>query len=237
MIRSVALVALVCCCLGISANAQQRICCKCKSQSRGPFGVEAPAGFPASQVCPNSCSTNGGDWTGQATNGACNAPAPTPPKPEPPKSIDGLVVESIRWSIGHQGARVWNNGGTSAGWNLFTGNTLLQAILGPMDPGVNRDRVAQYYSSHGNDISAPTIEALKQCKNEFPESEVNKHVDWVCHHEGNTYNFRRSIEEGRYDDTRSIFSNAEKNDDRVRNVLYCYNAEDILRIEKNACGP
>jgi hypothetical protein len=55
-----------------------------------------------------------------------------------------------RWSIGHQGARVWKRGEDE----LLIEHDLLQAILDPMGSGINRDRVAQYYSRNDNNITA-----------------------------------------------------------------------------------
>jgi hypothetical protein len=106
-----------------------------------------------------------------------------------------------------------------------------------MDPGVDRDHVAEVYRNHGNSIRAQVVEALIQCHSEFPIDQMIKHMDYVCHHEGNTYNVRVNLEHGRWDEVRSIFSNAEKNDDRVRDVLYCYNASDVTTIEQKGCTP
>ena len=184
--------------------AQQRVCCSCKGNS-GPFKVEAPAGFPAKDVCPNSCSTNGGGWTGAVKAGSCSAnPTPPPPAPRPAESVDARVIKSIRWSIGHQGARVWKAGGDE----LLKGQELFNAVIAPMDPGTDRDHVAEVFHRDG-DITAATIVAIGQCKAEFPIDFMVKSIDWGCHHEGNTYNVRVSVEQGRYDDTRSLFSNAE----------------------------
>jgi hypothetical protein len=62
-----------------------------------------------------------------------------------------------------------------------------------------------------------------------------QHMYYVCWHEGNSYNIRHNLEAGQWDEVRSIFSLAEKNDDRVRNVLYGYNATELTRVEQIGC--
>jgi hypothetical protein len=139
------------------------------------------------------------------------------------------VVKSIKWSICHQGARVW------IGDTLRTGQDLYNAVIAPMGNGSDRDHVADVYARNGNSIDRSTIEAIRQCKAEFPENEMIQHMYYVCWHEGNSYNIRHNLESGKWDEVRSVFSLAEKSDDRVRNVLYGYNATDLTRVEQLGC--
>lgn len=120
---------------------------------------------------------------------------------------------------------------------MLKGQELFNAVIGPMSGGTDRDHVAEVYSKHGNDISSFVGEAVAECRAEFSENEMIKHMDYVCHHEGNTYNVRHNLEMGNWDEVRSIFSNAEKDDDRVRNALYAYDASGVTRIEQAGCKP
>ncbi len=210
------------------AVSQQRVCCSCKGPS-GPFGVEAPAGFPAKDVCPGSCGPSGGRWTGQVRAGSCSAPPPSSQPTPPLPSFDERVIQAVRWSIGHQGARIWD------GDKYWSGEKLLNAVLGPMGPGDNRDRVALYYKQHNNDLSGPVQEGVNRCVAEFPPEQMNHHMQWVCNHEGKSAAIKQKLKSGDMDGIRSEFSLAERGDDRVRNTLYCYNASQVKAFVEGNC--
>lgn len=214
----------------VNISAQQQICCKCKGQS-GPFGTPAPAGYDPSDVCPNACTTNGGGWTGESTEGSCNAtPHPVTPPPPPEKSFDGKVVDSVRWAICHQGAKVFERGGIP----LLKGKALLDAVVGAMGAGDDAQRLYVEYEKNDHDISGFVAKGIESCKAEFPEADMIQHMYWVCVHEKKSFFIRRHLEQGDWNGVRDTFSDNQP-DDRYKNVLFAYNADELTRIEQAGC--
>jgi hypothetical protein len=147
------------------------------------------------------------------------------------KSLDAKVIEHIEWSIGHQGARVWN------GDLLKTGATLSDAVQRPMGSGVNRDQVANSYSTYGS-LAAPVAAAVRQCQLHNPPTQVVQHMDFVCNRSDNHGDKSRDIlhraDINDTDSIRSAFSKSES-DDKIKNILYCYNGTDVKAIVRQQC--
>lgn len=211
--------------------AQKQMTCCCTSPSGAPVGVPATAGFPEKDVCPLACSSNGVTWHAQTANSCKSGQTVGTEKSKIMPSIDERVTESIQWSIGHQGARVFLDEGDG----LLKGEALKNAVIAPMHPGTDRDHVSEAYTRNGNDLTSYVKEALNRCKAARPKETVIEDMYFVCYHEGNSYKVRHNTEDRHYDEVRSVFSNAERHDDKIRNTLYCYNATEIMEIERRGC--
>jgi hypothetical protein len=149
-----------------------------------------------------------------------------PQAPEEGLSFKEKVLRSLTWSIGHQGARVWN------GDELLSGKALLDAVTSPMGPGTNRERVVAFYVQQGKDISHAVAVGVRRCQSEFPEWQMNEHMRFAC---TKTPAITSKLNISDIDGIRHEFSIAERDDDRVRNRIYCYNNSQVKNLVERNC--
>lgn len=137
------------------------------------------------------------------------------------------LVTHVKHSISHQGARVWSGPNSS---QLLAGEQLRAAVYAPEanDPAHYPDQAqAQREIREASipDLQNATGDAIRSCVTETPDT--FQHFEWVAKHERRWKDIEGAIGRGDFDGVRSIFSNTEAHDDRIRNTLYCYSGIEI----------
>jgi hypothetical protein len=137
----------------------------------------------------------------------------------------------VQWSIGHQGARVWTGDGNNS---LLSGETLRISLLGATNnsnlleshPAVDQ-AVSELRNATTELLERATTDAVNKCVKAFPIDDAFQHFNWVATHEAKIWELDDAHKAKNYDLMRSIFSNTQKDNDDLRNKLYCYSGRNI----------
>jgi hypothetical protein len=192
--------------------------CRCKQNTQRCF-----PSFPQfcnTTICAQSaCGAPEAVQSASWMNGGC-------PVATHPGNYDSLVI-NVKHSIAHQGARIWKGPDSD---QVQTGDTLRANVLAPEsnDPIHHADQAQaqrEISAASIDELENATIDALRTCVRETPGTFT--HFEWVAKHERKWKDIEGAVQHKDFDGVRSIFSNTQAHDDRIRNTLYCYSGPEI----------
>jgi hypothetical protein len=201
--------------LGISSTAAaQSQCCVCRS-ANNTFQIAQSTG------CDIGCAASGGNATG--TTAACsNAQTSSANRGTPGVDSygDDTVIGEVDYAVYHQGANVWRSSG------MLKGEELKKALLGvdaslPAISNTSASRLEQLVPI-----------ALAKC---VSDRNIDRDMQWVCYHEGQGGDIHNRTKQGNFDAVRSVFSNHQRQDDNLRNRIYCRSNEELKSLVSQHC--
>jgi hypothetical protein len=210
-----------------SASGQQVIeCCPCSSKDTPLFVVKTSPSLP--NACRIACASNGGapnkgkqPWTVRHDQECGLAPPTGGAALNREASLTNARTDA-RYSIGHQGARVFVNSSNE----MLKGDSLRKALIGPiMDIRVLRDVPIDV-------LEQAAAEAVTDCIN---EKSIDQDFVYVCRdmHQSNSIHSELAV--GKFDAIRTLFSQEQKHNDKLKNLIYCRSNSQVKLLVDSYC--
>lgn len=144
--------------------------------------------------------------------------------PQPLAATFPNVRASAKYSVGHQGAVVW----VGSSDQLLPVDQLRRSLAKTV-----MDSTALIKASDAVLIEG-TMAGIVDCVNET-EQDVRPGFLWACTNQKLSQPIHGAFDRGDYDSIRTLFSFAERDQDRFRNAIYCRNGSQIADLVRNAC--
>lgn len=221
--RTISLMLLTTVFLGAPSFAVQKLCCWCTSKT-GPFIATTVPSLP--NACVAACSSSYGaldtskrPWMVDQSESCGTGPK----QQQAPAVTPDAVKEAVKYSIGHQGARVWIGG---EGSQMLSGEKLRASLV-----GVNMD-TRPISGAPIEMLEKATKQAVAECVTERP---IEADFEWVCRNKGLHPQMASGVSKGDFDNMRSLFSLAQAHDDQLRNRIYCRDNAQVAALARNHC--
>jgi hypothetical protein len=155
---------------------------------------------------------------------------PWPQKKSPTKASNpAATLANVKWSIWHQGAIVWANGGNS---DQFVDAGTAFVYLVNVQSGDGKTELLQAGPDNVYQI-LPT--AISQCVSEHHDTFVGD-MRWVCYHQNRIDPIVEAVRTGQFTSVRQQYWNQESFDDNKSNVASCFNGTALTQVVEQACG-